>query len=160
MLEADVIDLLESGCALLAGFITHAGKPFAARGWGLNVLDGGTTARMLVGTEDLAHLGYPPGGEIATMIAATGCSVLTLRSTQLKGPIVSVEAANDGDIERMRRYCDGYFGDVTSVDLIPRYLMERMVPAGLAACVFDIVEVYDQTPGPNAGAPVESRSTL
>lgn len=32
--------------------------------------------------------------------------------------------------------------------------MERLVPNDLVAYVFDVVEVYDQTPGPNAGAAI------
>ena len=45
------------------------------------------------------------------------------------------------------------------VDSMARYLMERLVPTEFVACEFDIVEVYDQTPGPNAGAPVAARAT-
>jgi hypothetical protein len=158
MLEPDVIDLIESGCGMLAGFVTASGLPFATRGWGLTVLGDGKRARLLVGTVEMQHLGYPPGGEISTTVAVTGANILTLRSVQLKGPITSVEPMNDdADARRLSSYCNGYFDDVLVVDSIPRYLMERMVPADLMACEFEIVEVYDQTPGPNAGAAVVAR---
>ena len=159
MLEPDVVDLLESGCAMLVGFVTAAGTPFATRGWGMQVLDDGTRARVLVGRDEVAKLGYPPYGEISTVVAVTGCHVLTLRSTQLKGPIASIEPANDDDLVRMERYCDAFFDDVAVVDSVPRYLMERLVPATQLACTFEIIEVYDQTPGPNAGAPMASKAT-
>jgi hypothetical protein len=159
MLEPDAVDLLESGCAMLVGFITASGTPFASRGWGLQVLDGGTRARVLVGSDEVARLGYPPGVEISTVVAVTGCNVLTLRSMQLKGPIVTIEPANDDDLERSATYCDAFFDDVAVVDSVPRYLMERLVPATKLACTFEIVEAYDQTPGPNAGAPVAAKAT-
>jgi hypothetical protein len=160
VLEPDVIDLIESGCGMLAGFVTASGKPFASRGWGLTVLEGGKKARVLVSADELRRLGYPPGGEISSIVAVTGASILTLRSIQLKGPITAVEPMNDdADPARLASYCDGYFGDVMVVDSIPRYLMERMVPAHLLACEFEIDEVFDQTPGPNAGAAVSARSS-
>jgi hypothetical protein len=159
MLEPDVIDLLESGCAMLVGLVTASNKPFATRGWGLEVLDGGTRARVLVGSQDLDRLGYSNGGANSSMIAVTGCSVLTLRSTQIKGPIGTIGPADDDDMQRSLRYCNAFFDDVAVVDSIPRYLMERLIPPTLLACEFDIVEVYDQTPGPNAGAPVATRAT-
>ena len=159
MLEPDVVDLLESGCGLVIGLVTADGKPLATRGWGLDVLDGGERARVLLGTEELARLGYPPGGEISTTIATTGCSVLTLRSIQLKGPITSLEPADDDDLERLERYCDAFFDDVAVVDSMPRHLMQRMVPDGFHRCEFDVVEVYNQTPGPNAGAAVQTSTT-
>jgi hypothetical protein len=159
MLEPDAVDLLESGCGMLVGFITAAGTPFATRGWGMKVQDDGTRVRVLVGRDEVARLGYAPGGEISTMVAVTGCNVLTLRSAQLKGPIISIEPANDDDRERSTTYCDAFFDDVAVVDSVPRYLMERLVPATQLACTFEIVEAYDQTPGPNAGAPMAAKAT-
>jgi len=160
MLEPDVIDLLESGCGMLIGFVTAEGMPFATRGWGMTVLDEGTRVRMLVGRAEMARLGYPPGGEVGTMVAVTGCSVLTLRGVQLKGPVTAVEPVNDhDDTRRLESYCNAFFDDVMVVDSVARYLMERLVPTELVACEFDIVEVYNQTPGPNAGAPVAARAT-
>jgi hypothetical protein len=158
MLEPDVVDLLESGCALLVGLVTASRTPFATRGWGLEVLAGGTRARVLVDTDDLDRLGYADGAT-SSMVAVTGCSVLTLRSTQIKGAIDTIEPAGRDDMQRSARYCNAFFDDVAVVDSIPRHLMERMIPSTLVACEFDIVEVYDQTPGPNAGAPVAARST-
>jgi hypothetical protein len=158
VLEPDVVDLIESGCGMLAAFVTASGQPFATRGWGLTVVDDGEKARLLVGAVEMQHLGYPPGGEISTTVAVTGANILTLRSVQLKGPITAVERMNNvDDPRRLASYCNGYFNDVMVVDSIPRYLMERMVPTEFVACEFEIVEVYDQTPGPNAGAAVAAR---
>jgi hypothetical protein len=156
MLEADVVELLESGCALVVGFVTLDGAPYATRGWGLTLLEEARTARLLVGTADLAALGHRQGGLLGTMIATTGANVLTLRSAQLKGPIIAVESAGHDDHRRMSRYCDAFFSDVALVDDIPRRLMERLVPEEVSVCTFTITEWYDQTPGPNAGKPLRT----
>lgn len=103
VLEADMIELLESGCGLIVGMVTSQGAPLAARGWGLSVLEGGRAARILLASAQPAVLGYPSGGEAGTVIAATGANVLTLRSIQLKGPITTVEAADGHDLARMQR---------------------------------------------------------
>lgn len=154
MLQADVVELLESGCALIVGLVTARGLPCASRGWGLTFGKGGERARLLLPTSDIQSLGHPDGGLAGTMIAATGCHILTLRSMQLKGMVVSVEEATAADDARFSGYCGAYFEAVAEVDSIPRYLMERMVPRAVAAVTFDVGELYDQTPGPNAGAAV------
>jgi hypothetical protein len=35
--------------------------------------------------------------------------------------------------------------------------MERMVPEDLVACAFEVVEAFDQTPGPDAGSRLAER---
>ncbi|MCU1501721.1 MAG: uncharacterized protein JWM12_1075 [Ilumatobacteraceae bacterium] len=155
-LEPDTIDLLESGCALIVGLVTANGAPFATRGWGLTLADAraDARARLLVTAADVVALGHPDGALAGASVAVTGCHILTLRSIQLKGSIASVEPPTAIDQDRVDQYCDDYFGAVAQVDNIPRHLMERMRPRSVVAVVFGIEQVYDQTPGPGAGAAV------
>jgi hypothetical protein len=143
---------LESGCALIVGTVNADGEPHANRGWGLTVLPGdGDHIRLLLDADDpraLADL------TAAGAIAITGADVRTLQSVQLKGRFVGSEPADDDDRARVRRFCDGFFGDVVAVDGTPRELLERLVPDDYVACTIAIGEVYDQTPGPGAGAPL------
>jgi hypothetical protein len=143
---------LESGCALIVGTVSADGEPHANRGWGLTVLPGdGNHVRLLLDADDqraLADLAR------AGAIAITGADVRTLRSVQLKGRFVGSEAADENDRERARRFCDGFFGDVVVTDGTPRELLERLVPDDYVACTIAVDEVYDQTPGPGAGAPL------
>ena len=158
MLQPDQVELLEAGCGLVIGFVTPSGAPFVTRGWGLDLSDNASRARVLVGAATFASLGYPPGGEIGTMMASTGCNVLSLKAVQLKGPITDIHPADDRDLARLRRYCTAFFDDVNIVDNVPRRLMERLVPTAIVVCEFDVVETYDQTPGPNAGAQLGARA--
>jgi hypothetical protein len=155
MLGSDVIDLLESGCSLIVGLVTADGQPRAGRGWALSIAADRRHARLLLAAADVDGLGHAPGAPIGK-VAVNGADVLTLRSVQLKGPIVGVEPADDRDLACMARHCDGFFDAVAVVDSIPRYLMERLIPDDVVACTFEIVEAFDQTPGPGAGQPLPS----
>ncbi len=152
MIEADVVDILEAGSALIVGLVADDGAPVAGRGWGLTFADGAARARLLLGEATLAALGT--SDQVGAPIAVTGCNVLTLRSAQVKGPITAVAPADDADLVRLRRYCDAFFDDVGQVDSIPREMMERLVPSAVVACDIDVIEVFDQTPGPTAGSTV------
>jgi hypothetical protein len=151
LLEQGVVALLESGSAHIVGFVTAAGAPLAGRGWGLTLSGTGTSGRALVNAHDVEQLGHPWSEVVGTWIAVTGADVLTLRSAQIKGPVTALEVATDDDWATCARFCDQFFDDVEVVDSIPRWMMERLVPEALVAVEFQVVEAYDQTPGPGAG---------
>jgi hypothetical protein len=147
--DADLVEFLESGCSTIVGLVTVDGEPYATRGWGTDVLPGGQL-RVLVGAGAMAAAGRGPGDRFA--IAVTGAHVLTLRSVQVKGTAHGLEPPTDADRARSRRFCEAFFADVQAGDDVPRELMERLVPTDLLACTVEVTEVYDQTPGPTAGA--------
>jgi hypothetical protein len=157
MLDERVIELLESGCGLIMGLVTAGGRPLAARGWGLTLAGQGQRGRILVGARDLEALGHGWPSAVGTWTAVTGADVLTLSSAQLKGPITAIEPVGEADRVRSARYCDAFFDAVAEVDSIPRHMMERLVPDDLVACEFEVVEAYDQTPGPGAGSRLAER---
>ena len=76
----------------------------------------------------------------------------TLRSVQAKGTAVALEPANAEDLDCAAAFCDDFFGAVTETDGVRRELMDRLVPTDLLACTVEVAELYDQTPGPGAGA--------
>jgi hypothetical protein len=147
--DADLVEFLESGCSTIVGLVTVDGEPFATRAWGTHVLLDGRL-RVLVGAGAMAATGWGPGDRFA--IAVTGASVLTLRSVQAKGTAQGLEPATDEDRVRSRAFCEAFFADVQETDDVPRELMGRLVPADLLACTVEVAELYDQTPGPGAGA--------
>lgn len=136
---------LSSGCSLIVGGLTGDGEPFATRGWGIRVLDPDEgRLRLVVGSADLARL------ERAAL-AVTGADVPTLRSLQLKGTVETVEPLDEEDRVQHRSFCDQFFADVERTDGTARWLMARLVPADLAVVVLRVRQLFDQTPGPNAG---------
>ena len=156
VLEAETARFLGDKAALVVGAVGADGRPFATRGWGLTVLDRATGAsRLLVDADDegrLAHLAGVGG------IAVTGSDVPTLRSCQVKGRVEGFDEVTVADLAVVEHYCEGFFGDIERTDHYPRHLLERYRPYRFAACRFVVAEVYDQTPGPHAGAPMEEHA--
>jgi hypothetical protein len=140
---------LEGGCALILATVLADGEPHAGRGWGLTVLPEPGQVRLLLDAEDLAMVDQAAG---RGAIAITGASVRTLQAVQLKGRAGAVEEASDDDIARAARYCDAFFGDIVDTDGIDRTVVERMTPIGFVACTVAVDQLFDQTPGPGAGA--------
>jgi hypothetical protein len=148
----DLDAFLESGCSSIVGLVTATGEPFATRAWGTKVIDEPFRLRVLVGAGQLAAAGRGPTLDEPFAIAVTGADVRTLRSVQVKGTTVALEPAGAEDIERSARYCDEFAEAVQETDGVRRELMDRLVPLDLIACTVEVAEVFDQTPGPGAGA--------
>lgn len=106
--------------------------------------------RVLLAADDevaIAHVASGAG------VAITAASVRTLRSLQLKGRAVGIDAAAPSDPERARQYLDAFLTDIHETDGTPIELAGRMAPAAHVAFLADITELFDQTPGPAAGSP-------
>ncbi|HEX2575973.1 MAG TPA: hypothetical protein VHK88_06455, partial [Aquihabitans sp.] len=84
-------------------------------------------------------------------IAITGAEITSLRSVQLKGRLRRLSSGGATDMVRARRYCDAFVAAVGAADGLPAELMERWMPDAVAVADVDVEEVYDQTPGPDAG---------
>jgi hypothetical protein len=139
---------LEAGSALIIGTVDADGAPFAGRGWGLDVLDGGRL-RLLLDASDEGTIANVAAGRA---IAVTAADVRTLRSMQLKGRALGIEETTDADRERWGRYLDAFFTDLRETDGTPRELTDRFAPDDVVACTIEVHELFDQTPGPGAGA--------
>jgi hypothetical protein len=150
---------LHSGCALIIGTVDAEGQPHAGRGWGLDLLDeddprrpeGAVAARLLVDADDTVTIDNLAGG---CAVAITATSVRTLHSLQLKGRGLGVGRALPEDLDRAARFCELFYTDIHETDHTDPVVTRRMTPSGYARCWFTITEVYDQTPGPRAGASV------
>ena len=147
-----MVGFLHSGCSTIIGTVGADGEPHAGRAWGLDVLSPGEgRIRVIIDGDDeltvqhLTDLGA---------VAVTAANVPTLRSVQLKGRSVAVEPAVDADVELAERFCDAFFTDVEQTDGTERGLLVRLVPAHFVVCTMQVDEIFDQTPGPGAGAPL------
>jgi hypothetical protein len=141
---------LERGCAMVVGTVSADGEPHAQRGWGCSVV-GPTRIRLLVDASDEVLLGHLSSGG---RIAITSADVRDLRSVQLKGRVVEVEPPTEADLGRCEEHNEELFTDISETDFFPRRLTERMVPPGYRVAVVEVEDLFDQTPGPGAGARV------
>jgi hypothetical protein len=151
--DAATIELLDKGCALVLGTVSRDGQPRAMRGWGVSVVDGGPRLRLVLDAADPVSIEHCAE---RGPISVTATDVLTLRSIQLKGRALEVEAVTAADRARAQRYCDSFFADIEASDGTPRWLLENLVPVDLVAVLVTIEELFNQTPGPAAGAPLGS----
>ena len=142
--------LLARGCALIVGFVTSGGEPYATRGWGLTPVAGSTGRFRLVLSGDDAP--FVAADEDGWAVAVTVGDPRTSRSLQLKGRADDIGPAEDADLEASADYCEAFFQAVSDADGRPRSLLEGMRPPDLAACTLTVSEVFDQTPGPAAGS--------
>jgi hypothetical protein len=150
--EPEMVAFLQGGCSTLVGTVGADGDPHAGRGWGLDVVEGEQdVVRVLIdGHDELTVRHLADKGAVAL----TAADVPTLRSVQLKGRSLGVQPATAADGERARRFCDDFFTDIVETDGTERSLLERLVPHGFSVCLVQVDQLFDQTPGPGAGAPL------
>jgi len=149
VIDPDVVELLGSACATFVGTVDADGAPAAAYGMGVLVSDDGSELRVVVSSEEARVL----DNLRSTGVVAIGATdVFTLRSVQVKGRALRVEPVTAEDRIRTERYLAGYFDRVHQTDGTPLEKIRRMQPRDYAAFVMTVDELYDQTPGPQAGA--------
>ena len=149
MIDPDVVALLGSGCATFVGTVDADGNPAAAYGMGALVSEDGSELRIVVGAEETQVL----ENLRSTGVVALGATeVATLRSVQVKGRALRVEPVTAEDRIRTDHYLAAYFDEINRTDGSPVELIRRLVPRDFVAFVMTVDELYDQTPGPQAGS--------
>jgi hypothetical protein len=150
VLDTGTVAFLEGGRGLIVGVVSRDQAPCIARAWGITVVSAHPPmARLLVPCDDPAVLDALTA---AAPVAVTAGNVRTYRSIQLKGRSLGVEPATEQDQARGRRYIEDFFAELLAINMMPTEMCERFVPVGFAACTLTIDALYDQTPGPGAGA--------
>jgi hypothetical protein len=154
MFEPETARFLESGCALIVAAVGTGGEPVAARGWGLTILaDEEADVRLVLDADDEPLLERLTA---TGAIAITGADVATFHSVQLKGRVERIDPGTPADDERAARFFDDFAAAVERSDGFPRPLLRRLVPARYVSCLVRVEELFDQTPGPGAGAPIDA----
>lgn len=150
MIEPDVAAQLESPSSLLVASVSRDGVPDATRAWGIHVL-GPDRVRVLLAANAERTLANVAGGG---RMALTTTHFVTLVSWQLKGRVVSVGPATADDRIRHDEFCAGCVRILHDLEGTAEEVIWRLVPAGIVACELLVEQVFDQTPGPQAGARV------
>lgn len=151
-IDPEHIAFAADGRALIVGGVHEAGSPHATRGWGFRV-DAGLPVVVLDADDTDGAACLTPGRHIAVSAA----DVRTFQSVQFKGVVVSVADATDADHAAVEHYLRAFYDAVVEVDGVRRELVERVTPSRYSACRFEPRDLYDQTPGPGAGAAVRRR---
>lgn len=149
MFASELTAMVEAGAGLVAGTADAGGAPRAARAWAVTVVDeGARRVRIALGADDEVFVANLATGRLSL----TGADVRTFGSVQIKGRIVAVEPPNAADVELMRVQSAAFFAAVQATDGNPVESLRRMLPHEVTVVEMIVDEMYDQTPGPAAGA--------
>jgi hypothetical protein len=149
VIRTEDAELLESAHSVVVGTVGADGQPDASRAWGI-LADAATgLLRVLLPANEPVVLANLEGGG---RIAVNHTHVLTLESVQVKGVAHGVEVATAEDLACHDAYVEALFVNLHESDGSTREQVEHMRPPGVVAVTVEVTEVYDQTPGPSAGA--------
>jgi hypothetical protein len=146
---SELTAMIEDGAGLVVGTVGDDGEPRATRAWSVTLVDPDERrVRVVVSADDevtVANL------RVGTTLALNGADVRTLRSVQLKGRVVAVEAAGPDDLDSARDQSERFLQAVHDTDGNPLEQLRRILPIEVVVVEVVVVEMYDQTPGPDAG---------
>jgi hypothetical protein len=147
------MSMIEDGAGLVVGTVGDDGEPRAARAWSVTVVDDAVgRLRIVVGADDpvtVANL------RIGARVAVNGADVRTLRSVQMKGEVIVVDQAGPADLDVARVQSDRFLEAVHVTDGNPLEQLRRILPIEVAVVEIVVDEMFDQTPGPDAGGLLE-----
>ena len=120
-----------------------------AGAWTSSSSDPRRSSALLLDADDERTLEHVAAGGA---VAITAANVLTLRSLQLKGRSLGLDAANPAT----RSGSTATSAPSTPTSRPPTACswetFELFFPASYVACLVSVAETFDQTPGPGAGA--------
>ena len=126
--------------------------PEAFRAWGAYLI-GDDLLRLLISSDAGQTLKSLGSG---SSVCVTFSDPHTFRSVQVKGLATGrPEPPGPVDLACMRRY-SVVFAAVAAERGVPAALFESTRPIAVFAVVIQIEEMYDQTPGPMAGSPLDA----
>ena len=143
----DLAAFIESGVGMVGASAGDDLVPEAFRLWGVS-WDPDGHLRALISSDATRTLAtVKPGAWLSLTFVD-----MTMRSVQVKGRAVSgPELPNRADVEVMRRYRTDMVAAFATRG-VPSLLLDAIRPLAVFALTVAVEELYNQTPGPKAGA--------
>lgn len=143
----DLAAFIESGVGMVGASAGDDLVPEAFRLWGVS-WDPNGHLRALISSDATRTLAtVKPGAWLSLTFVD-----MTMRSVQVKGRAVSgPELPNRADVEVMRRYRTDMVAAFATRG-VPSLLLDAIRPLAVFALTVAVEELYNQTPGPKAGA--------
>jgi len=154
-ITAELKDFLESGVSVVVGTRDSACLPDAVRAWGPRVGRDGRTISLCVAvaTSGSALSNLRDNGRVAVIF----CLPTNYKTIQLKGRFLGTARPNGQDLAAVERHRDSFTASATGVGVDRRFMeglwqKELVESAVMLKIRFVAEQVFDQTPGPDAGA--------
>lgn len=149
MLTTELVEFIESGVSLLCATRDEALRPDCCRAVGAIVGRDRTSMTLLLNEatarRSIANLAH--GGPVAM----TASRPIDYRTIQIKGPATPVRAATDAEHQIASRYLSAFTEALYLVGL-QRAVVRRLRVSPTVAVEMAIETIFQQTPGPAAGA--------
>ena len=143
----DLGEMMRSGVAVVVATTATDGHPAITRGWGPSYDEGSAVFRLAVaapeGSDTLANL------RSTGVIAVTVSEPLTYRTAQFKGSVGAIDVPSEADRAAALEHLGRFVADVVQLGIEDG--VDRMFVGDLCMVSFATDELYDQTPGPDAG---------
>jgi hypothetical protein len=151
VISDDLATFLESGVSILLGTRGPRLVPAAARGVGLRVEPGGeeVTVFLPAATAGATLANLRDAGRLAVCVSRARDH----RSVQLKGRVVAVAEAGHAERTVVDRYRCALSAHWAEIGIPPRLTL-RMAHWPCHAVRVRVEALFEQTPGPGAGAPL------
>lgn len=143
----DISDVFSGGVAVVAATAGADGRPAITRGWGpLYEAESDTLTLSLT-----APAGSPTLVNLVAngAIAVTASQPLSYRTLQVKGVVDHVEAPSEDDRVRAHAHLHQFVSEVALLGITSG--ADGLFLGDLRTVTFAVEEVYDQTPGDEAG---------
>ncbi|MCM2269668.1 MAG: hypothetical protein NDJ75_06170 [Thermoanaerobaculia bacterium] len=151
MIGSELQQFLESGVSVLVGTRDRLLVPEAARGFGLRVEAGGSELSVFLphvwGARTVANL------RDNARIAVAAARPQDHRSVQVKGAAVDVRDGGPADHADLDRYRERMVADFAVFGYPPR-ILHRFAVWPCHVVRLRVEALFEQTPGPRAGAPL------
>lgn len=146
-LTDDLAVFLASGVAVVVATRDADMRPEITRGWGIEVSDGGHLTLCLAAEPgSRTHSNLAGNGAIAI----TASRPTTYRTVQFKGTATAIGEPDAAQIATAHRHLEAFAAEVAPFG-IPLAGARGFLGRELVAVTVAVREVYDQTPGANAG---------
>ncbi|HEX7646842.1 MAG TPA: hypothetical protein VF450_05485 [Noviherbaspirillum sp.] len=156
VLDASVAEFLQQGISVVVAARDRNNVPTVARGTGCRVSADRRRVSIFISATQGEHVlkCIRDNGEIAVVFSMPS----THRTVQVKGKDAVVGGLEDGDLQRISDYRDGFARDVSLIGF-DELLIQTLLfypSADIVSLNFTPSEAYSQTPGPRAGEPLRS----
>jgi hypothetical protein len=142
---------LESGLAVVVGTRNGSLEPDGAAAWAVRVQDGGR--RLTVFLHEIAARDMLRNLETHPEIAINLDRPTTHRACQVKGVYVSSRRARPAERALVLGQVEGFTADLEKIG-IPRAMTVGWNAWPCMALELRVTQLFEQTPGPGAGAPL------
>ena len=147
LISAELAQFMRGPVSAMLGTSDAMAVPDATRVAGVAAIDARRLRVLISPDARTARANAVVGARVAVLVT----NILTYRSVQWKGRVVSVgEGRTPGDLALLHRHIDTFSEASPSVG-IPAELVPGLFPLDVVPLVVEADAQYDQTPGPGAG---------